>query len=112
MLYILDRYVVANSQQLTTLSDLRQPVPFTLVETDLSLASDCSTSPITQTQWRTAYLRGTEYPGNGFVATFSQPGGTVYISYVFPDLILTLLHPGDIISMVFFPKKSVAARFA
>jgi hypothetical protein len=49
------------------------------------------------TEWRTAYVSGTAYLGVTESALIST---LTYITYTFPQLILTLLRPGDIITQV------------
>jgi hypothetical protein len=69
------------------------------VETFTNVASACSVSPFTQTLWRTAIVQGTMYPAIVTTQTFAQPG-TTSITYTFPDLLLTMLTPGELITLV------------
>lgn len=57
----------------------------------------CSISPTVYTRWKTAYVNGQTYRGNTIVATISGP---TYFTYIFPDLILTLLTPGELMTQV------------
>ena len=50
------------------------------------------------TEWRTAWVNEVPYPGNGEIYTIAS--GTLYVSYTFPELIMTILKPGDIIIQV------------
>jgi hypothetical protein len=59
--------------------------------------SACSTNPEIITEWRTAVVNGVTYPGETVSATISGPTS---LTYTFPQLILTLLKPGDVISQV------------
>ena len=59
---------------------------------------DCSTDPLVWTEWRTAVVRGTSYSGN--TVTNSLGVSDTAATYTFPDLILTILEPGDQITMV------------
>lgn len=54
--------------------------------------------PLTWTEWRTAYVRGTPYPGDTVTVTLQF--SDTEVTYSFPDLILTILQPGDEITMV------------
>lgn len=75
------------------------PAPLTIMETYLNVATGCSQSPFTQTQNRTAWVRGTTFTANPATVTFSQ-SSIAFQTYVYPNLILTLLTPGDIITQV------------
>ena len=81
-------------KELITLSDLRTAVPFTW---DYTLGvEDCSN---TYLEWRTALFSEATYPA--LVASAALPAsGTVTIRYTFPNLLLTMLKPGDTIIMV------------
>jgi hypothetical protein len=70
----------------------------TIMETYRNVAAACSQSPFTQTQNRTAWVRGTTYTANPATVTFSQ--SIAFQTYVYPNLIMTLLTPGDIITQV------------
>jgi hypothetical protein len=96
------------SQNLTTLTDLRETTALTYVETYYNI-TDCETSPFIYTEWRTAYVRDSTYPGN--TVTITLQSANVLVSYTFPDLILTLLQPGDTVIMVFPYYKILSIRF-
>jgi hypothetical protein len=81
-------------KELTTLTDLREPVPFTYFET-LSNINDCNN---TLTIWRTAVVNGTSYSGQTVTYVLTQ--GATTLEYVFPDLLLTLLKPGEVMTQV------------
>jgi hypothetical protein len=82
------------------LSNLDVVAPFTYVETYSSPAADCATDPGTVTQSRTVYVNGNSYLA--LVRSFTiQFPTTFYCTYTYPDLILTLLSPGDVIVEVF-----------
>jgi len=84
-------------QNLTTFTDLRATTAFTYVETYYNI-TDCDTSPFIFTEWRTAYVRGSTYAGN--TVTITLQSGNTFVTYTFPDLIVTLLQPGDTVIMV------------
>jgi hypothetical protein len=67
--------------------------------------SNCSASPEIITEWRTAYVNGQAYPGLAVTGTISSP---TWLTYTFPELILTLLQPGDVISQVILKPRRVA----
>ena len=47
-------------------------------------------------------MNGTPYFGNGIIVTIQT--GTVYVTYTYPYLLLTMLNPGDSITQVrYFP---------
>lgn len=50
------------------------------------------------TEWRTAWVNEVPYAGDGEIYTIAD--GTLYVSYTFPELIMTILKPGDIIVQV------------
>ena len=87
-------------QGLSTLSDLNLDGPFTYVETFSSPAPDCATDPATVTEWRTAYIDETAYYALPTSYTLQVVTETFYVTYTYPDLILTLLKPGDVIYQV------------
>lgn len=84
------------SKDITTLTDLHSAAPFTYVETYYDI-ENCSSDPFVFQEWRTVYVGGSTYPGK--TATITVETNTL-VTYTFPDLILTLLHPGAIILMV------------
>ncbi len=85
-------------QPIANISDLRDSTAFTYVETASSTEmSGCSTDPATLTEWRTAYVNGIAYPGETVVATITGPTSFIY---TFPQLIVSLLAPGDVITQV------------
>jgi hypothetical protein len=51
------------------------------------------------TQWRTAYVNGQTYPAETVTATISGPTS---LTYTYPQMLLTLLHPGAVITQVRF----------
>lgn len=59
--------------------------------------ADCSTSPIAITEWRTAFVNGQGYLGNTVTATIFGP---TLLTYTFPQLLLTALQPGVVITQV------------
>jgi hypothetical protein len=61
--------------------------------------ADCSAIPVTMTQWRTAYVNDRTYPGETVVPTISGPTS---VTYTFPQLLLTMLQPGAVITQVQF----------
>ena len=87
-------------QEPTTLSDLGEIVPFTY-EYRFS-QTGCGTTSYEFTELRTAYVRGTSYPALPGYAVIASPSGSTSILFTFPELLLTLLTPGDIITMVSF----------
>lgn len=50
------------------------------------------------TEWRTAWVQGISYPANGIMITMQT--GIVYATYIFSQLILTTLEPGELVTMV------------
>jgi hypothetical protein len=84
-------------QNLTTLTDLHATTAFTYVETYYDI-TDCETAPFIYTEWRTAYVRGSSYPGD--TVTITLQSGNTFVTYTFPDLRVTLLQPGDTMIMV------------
>jgi hypothetical protein len=82
------------------LSDLREIVPFTY-DYDFS-QTGCGTTSYEFTEVRTAYVRGTSYLGLPGSAVIASPSGATCITFTFPELLLTLLTPGDIMTVVIF----------
>ena len=70
--------------------------PFTYIESFTSV--DCRSTPLTWTEWRTAYVNGTPYPGN--TETITLQFSNTEVTYTFSNLILNILQPGDEITMV------------
>jgi hypothetical protein len=62
--------------------------------------SGCTASPFTQTFWATATVGGNIYIAYAATVTFYPSTGTLTMSYVFPDLIVTMLTPGELITAV------------
>jgi hypothetical protein len=81
---------------LTTLTDLRIATPFTFAYT--AFESDCGSYSFTE--WRTAFVRGTSYPGGTVTYEVVSPSANVSCTFTFQDLLLTDLLPGDFIAMV------------
>ena len=65
--------------------------------------SGCSTSPTVYTRWKTAYVNGETFPGNTVIATITGP---THFTYIFPDLLLTMLTPGELMIQV-----EISAKF-
>jgi hypothetical protein len=81
------------------LSDLHIATPLSLV--DIVSDWNCSATPVTITAWRTAYLSGNPYPADPYLLIMTdQEVNTLFHTYSFPGLLLTLLKPGDIITVV------------
>lgn len=74
------------------------PTPFTYVYS--LYVSGCATSPYDFRIWRTAYVSGTAYPALIGEAQIPAGIGSVFITMTFPNLILTQLTPGYIITFV------------
>jgi hypothetical protein len=73
-------------------------LPFSYVET-YSDITGCSTRPFIFTEWRTAYVGASTYPA--LAATVALiTDGSVYVTYNYPDLILTALTPGETMTQV------------
>lgn len=89
--------IQAKSQDPTTLINLNLNAPFTYVETYRNIIN-CSATPSTTIEWRTAYLGKSQYPGN--TVTYTLQISTLLVTYIFPSLIVTLLSPGEVITMV------------
>jgi hypothetical protein len=90
-------------QDLTTILDLNLPVPFMYVETFSSPAPDCATDPATVTEWRTAWIgtnTATSYLALATSYTLQVQTTTSYCTYIYPELYLTMLKPGDVIKQV------------
>jgi hypothetical protein len=51
-------------------------------------------------EWRTAFVRGTAYPGNTATYDIVEPSAILTVAFTFSDLLLTDLLPGDYITMV------------
>ena len=78
------------------------------VETFIDVASNCIASPFTQTFWESATAQGITYPAMVATVTFAEPG-TTFITFIFPDLIVTMLTPGELITQVSLPDLSVVS---
>ena len=76
---------------MSCVSHLRLPGPN-------SSSSGCSTAPVTLTEWRTITLHGTPYAADG--VSYTVDDTTVSVTYIFHDLYLTLLNPGDVYTQV------------
>jgi hypothetical protein len=79
------------------LQDLRYPVAFTFTES--ITVSGCLATPETSTEYYTAFVGGTSYYAAPIVATYGS-NYYIYPKYTFPQLLLTDLYPGEIITMV------------
>jgi hypothetical protein len=62
--------------------------------------SGCTSSPFTQTFWATATVGGNIYVAEAATITFTPSTGSLTVTYVFPDLIVTMLTPGELITEV------------
>jgi hypothetical protein len=82
---------------LTSLTDLRTPVPLTYHVT-ISSITRCNN---TLTEWRTIVVRGTSYTGPTITYTLTDTVPEITQTYIYPNLSLTLLLPGDTLTMVF-----------
>lgn len=87
-------------QEPTTLNDLLVPTPFTNVEQYDVLNTSCSTGTVTVTVSRTAWIGNAFYPAD--IETFTVSFFNTTITYTYPQLLLTLLRPGDLITLVNF----------
>lgn len=99
-------FLLANLQILTSLG-----VPFTYVET-VSSFSDCTAAPYTGVEWRTAYVGDSTFTANTVTFILSEADtyvGSVFISYVYPDMILTILEPGQTIIQVSLSRGKVCS---
>jgi hypothetical protein len=61
--------------------------------------ADCSVSRSAITEWWTAYVNGQTYRVETVTATIFGP---TFLTYTFPQLLLTLLQPGAVIIQVHF----------
>lgn len=69
-----------------------------MIEIFTSVAPDCLASPVTLTEWRTSWVNGTPYAADGVKYTISV--STVSVTYIYNDLFLPILIPGEIITQV------------
>jgi len=80
------------------LTDLRTPTPWTFVDS-YTLAS-CGAKPTTAIVYVTIYISGTAYPAateEKYVMGAATAGA---VTWVFPDLIVTNLSPGQVATVV------------
>jgi len=82
----------------TTLTDLRTATPF-IWEMLLFGVTGCDVLPTTYFDWETAIVRGTSYPAAQVMTVGVSASTTMHQRWTFPALIVTLLKPGDTISM-------------
>ena len=82
----------------TAPTDLRTPTPFIYVDTVSVL--DCATAPSTATGWYTAYVGGASYPAVGSDVIVYGSTSVIYVAYTFQGLIVTILTPGEVLTMV------------
>jgi hypothetical protein len=72
-----------------------------LTYTNTVSVSGCETDPLSYSDFLTAFVNGTGYTAiNPLLVTFSN-AGFAYDVFTFPGLIVTLLTPGEYITMVF-----------
>jgi hypothetical protein len=57
----------------------------------------CALDPTAFTRWKTAYVDGATFTAYTVTATFTGP---THFTYIFPDLILTMLTPGELMIQV------------
>jgi len=74
------------------------PTAFTFTETIVQ--GGCDTDVISYTNSYTAIVDGTLYPGIPGPGVYSLATGTVSSEYTFPNLIVTILTPGEPITIV------------
>jgi hypothetical protein len=86
------------------LTDLRTPVPFTLSE--IELVQNCGAMPQTSTEVYEITVGGTVYRALPATITFANETRLTH-TWEFPDLLLTLLTPGETITFVFSPSSKV-----
>jgi hypothetical protein len=87
-----------DGQNPTDLTDLRSPTPFVYVET--YSVSSCANNPTSFWVGVAAYVSTTLFtPPDDMDLTFSDQS-TVLVSWTFPQLIVTILTPGEEIEMV------------
>ena len=83
------------------MTNLAIPTPFSYIDT--YYVYDCATNPLTLSVWYTAIVQGVPYSAAHYDAITANAAPTVYASYVFPDLTVTSLTPGEEITLVHFP---------
>lgn len=86
------------------LTDLRTPTPLTLVD-PLTVGTDCS--PYVWTDTLTALLSNTAHAARPVTYTVT-PYTTYSVTFVFTDLLVTQLKPGDVMTLVCFPYNNVS----
>jgi hypothetical protein len=72
-----------------------------LTYTNTVSVSDCETDPLSYSDFLTAFVNGTGYPAIGPVSVTFSSAGLAYDVFTFPGLIVTLLTPGEYVTMVF-----------
>jgi len=60
---------------------------------------DCATDPTTATGWYTAFVNGNAYAAPSDIIVYSS-ASLIYVPYTFEGLIVTMLTPGEVITMV------------
>jgi hypothetical protein len=81
------------------ITDLRTPTPYTFTNTITGI-SGCAASPTTGSVYVTAIVDGTPYPAFGPEIQSLSTASTVLVPITFPDLIVTILTPGQEITLV------------
>jgi hypothetical protein len=61
---------------------------------------DCATDPTTATGWYTAFVNGNTYPALSSDTIVYSSASLIYVPYTFEGLIITMLTPGEVITMV------------
>ena len=70
----------------------------------MSNVAGCETAPTSDSDYLTATVDGTTYTQLGVVTpTYSAATSVETKTHIFPDLIMTILKPGDTITMVSSP---------
>ena len=67
--------------------------------------TDCAATPTTFVEWDTALLSGTSYTALPVTETFDQSSTYIYVSFTYPDLIMTKFRPGDEITLVLLERR-------
>ena len=82
----------------TLFTDLRTPTPLLFVDTYQAL--DCVTSTSTARAEMTAVLSATSYAAKPVTYSFIGLSSSHSLTYTFPELLMTLMNPGDVIRVV------------
>lgn len=98
----------AHEQTEPNLYDLRTPTPYTMTLT--AIANDCAEDPITVTYTPTLSINQTLFSVTAPVTVTVNTQTVVFISFTFPDLIVTSLTRGE--PLVFLEPAGIDVTYA